>query len=259
MLGTIRKRMPGIEDAQHFLGVVMDNQDPEYRGRCKIKVFGLFDELETKDLPWAFQRLEMSFGADGGSGRFSTPKLGSIVHVQFNNGDYYSPEYKAVQELSKDLIQEISVSYEGAHSLIYDGIESVRVYYTVAKGLILDVKDSTINIANDNSITIQHKDAQSMIELRGGKITENADSEIESTAVTRIKQSSNEVWCDGKITKLGHTPVFSAVLHEPLWLFLKQMAAGLDAKLVSTPGTFTALAETFEQLSKSDVVKVSKS
>jgi hypothetical protein len=252
------RNMAGADPLQHFLGVVMDNKDPQYKGRCKVKVFGLFDELETQDLPWAFPRNEISFGADGGSGRFSTPKLGSIVHIQFNNGDYYSPEYKALQELSQDLIEEIKTSYEGAHSVIFDGIENVRVYYTVAKGLTMDVKDSTINIANDNSITIQHKDAQSMIELRGGKITENADSEIEATAVTRIKHSSNEFWADGKTTKLGHTPVYSAVLHEPLWLFLKQLAAGLDAKLVSTPGTFTALAETYEQLSKSDVVKVSK-
>lgn len=242
----------------HFLGVVMDNKDPEFRGRCKVKVFGLFDDLETNDLPWAFQRMDISFGDNGGSGRFSSPKLGSIVHVQFNNGNYYAPEYKALQELSKDLIDEISDSYEGAHSLIYDGIEKLKIFYTVKKGLMIDLKESYINIANDNTITIRHKEDKSLIELKGGKITETADSEIEATATTRIKHSSNEVWMDGKTTKLGHVPTYSAVLHEPLWLFLKQLSAGLDAKLPSTPGTFSALAASYEQLSKSNSVKVSK-
>jgi hypothetical protein len=248
-----------IERSQHFLGVVVDNKDPEFRARCKVRVFGVFDDVKDEDLPWAFQRFDISFGDNGGSGRVSIPKLGCIVHVQFNNGNYYSPEYKAVQELSKDLITEISASYEGAHSLIYDGIEKLKIYYTVAKGLVIDLKESTIVISNDNSITITHAGQTSTLEFRGGKITEFANSEIESTATTRIKQSSNEVWVDGKTTKLGHAPVYSAILAEPLWMFLKQLAAAVDAKLPSTPGTMTSLAESYEQLSTSDVVKVTKS
>ena len=64
---------------------------------------------------------------------------------------------------------------------------------------------------------------------------------------------------DGKTTKLGHAPVYSAILAEPLWMFLKQLAAAVDAKLPSTPGAMTSLAESYEQLSTSDVVKVTKS
>jgi hypothetical protein len=248
-----------VDRTQHFLGVVIDNKDPEFRARCKIKVFGVFDDLKDDELPWAFQRFDISFGDNGGSGRVSIPKIGAVVHVQFNNGNYYAPEYKAVQELSKDLIEEIKASYEGAHSLIYDGIEKLKIYYTVAKGLVIDLKESTIVISNDNSITITHAGQQSSLEFRGGKITEYANSEIESTATTRIKQSSNEVWVDGKLTKLGHSPVYSAVLAEPLWLFLKSLAAAVDAKLPMTPGSMTSLAESYENLSTSEVVKVTKS
>jgi len=49
------------------------------------------------------------------------------------------------------------------------------------------------------------------------------------------------------------------VLAEPLWMFLKQIASALDAKLPSTPGCMSSLAESYEQLSTSDVVKVTKS
>jgi hypothetical protein len=247
-----------IERTQHFLGVIVDNKDPEFRARCRVRVFGVFDDIHDSDLPWAFQRFDISFGDNGGSGRVSIPKLGSIVHVQFNNGNYYAPEYKAVQELSKDLISEIQNSYEGAHSLIYDGIEKIKIYYTVAKGLVIDLKNSTIIISNDNSITVNHAGDTCTLELRGGKITEYANSEIESTAITRIKQSSNEIWVDGKTTKLGHAPVYSAVLAEPLWMFLKQLAAAVDAKAPSTPGSMTTLADSYEQLATSSAVKVTK-
>lgn len=242
----------------HYLGVVVDNKDPEFRGRAKVKVFGLFDDIPDADLPWAYQRFDMSFGLGGGSGRMSVPKLGSVVHVQFNNGNYYSPEYKAVQELSPDLIDEISRSYDGAHSLIYDGIEQLKIYYTVEKGLVIDLKESKIIIRNDNSILITHADETSSIELKGGKITKYADQEIENTAITRIKNSSEEVWMDGKTTNLGHSPLFSAVCAEPLWDFLKKLAIAVDTKLPATPGVMSTLASSFEQLATSQTVRVTR-
>lgn len=242
----------------HYLGVVVDNKDPEFKGRAKIRVFGVFDDLSDQDLPWSHQRFEMSYGLGGGSGRMSVPKLGSVVHVQFNNGNFYSPEYKAVQELSPDLVDEIRASYDGAHSVIYDGIERLKMYYTVEKGFVIDLKESKIIIRNDNSILITHADDSSSIELKGGKITKYADQEIENTAVTRIKHSSEEVWMDGKTTNLGHSPVFSAICAEPLWDFLKKLAIAVDAKMPATPSVNSTLAESFEQLSTSQTVRVTR-
>jgi hypothetical protein len=242
----------------HYLGVVVDNKDPEFKGRAKIRVFGVFDDLSDQDLPWSHQRFEMSYGLGGGSGRMSVPKLGSVVHVQFNNGNFYSPEYKAVQELSRDLVDEIRASYDGAHSVIYDGIERLKMYYTVEKGFVIDLKESKIIIRNDNSILITHADDSSAIELKGGKITKYADQEIENTAVTRIKHSSEEVWMDGKTTNLGHSPVFSAICAEPLWDFLKKLAIAVDAKMPATPSVNSTLAESFEQLSTSQTVRVTR-
>lgn len=245
-------------ESQHYLGVVVDNKDPEFRGRAKIKVFGMFEDIPDTDLPWSHQRFEMSYGLKGGSGRVSIPKLGSVVHVQFNNGNYYAPEYKAVQELSSDLIDEIKRSYDGAHSLIYDGIERLKMFYTVEKGLVIDLKDSKIIIRNDNSILITHADDTSSIELKGGKITKYADQEIENVAVSRIKHTSEEVWVDGKTTNLGHSPLFSAICAEPLWDFLKKLSIAVDSKMPATPGVNSSLASSFEQLSTSSTVRVTR-
>ena len=49
-------------EVTHYLGVVVDNKDPEFKGRAKVKVFGIFDDLNNEEIPWAHQRFEMSYG-----------------------------------------------------------------------------------------------------------------------------------------------------------------------------------------------------
>lgn len=254
------KREQWIRDdlrQMEFLGVVVDNKDPNKNGRCRIRVFGKFDELEDADLPWANPIRGLSFGVDG-SGQFSSPKKNSVVHVKFSNGNIYAPEFYSIQELAPDLKQEISGSYENAHSLVYDKDEQLKMYYTKEKGLTIFLKDSKINIANDNSIVIEHKGTSSIIELRGNNITMNSNSEINLTSGTRIKETSAEVWVNGKETKLGHVPSYSAVLAEPLFAFLKVLASAVDAKLYATPGAMATACTTAELLSTSNTVKVSK-
>ena len=241
-----------------FLGVVIDADDPTRNGRCKIRVFGKFDDLEDEDIPWANPQLGLVFSKDGTSGAMSIPRKGAVVSVLFNSGNIYSPEFASIQEPSNELIAEIKNSYPNAHSLIYDDEEEIRVYYTQEKGYTMYLKGSRVNIANDNSITIEHKDTSSIIELRGNNITVTADSEINVTAGSRCKITSPEVWVDGKETKIGHVPAYSAVLAEPLWAYLKVLSAAVDAKLYPTPGAMSGAAETAEQLSTSTTVKVSK-
>lgn len=255
------KREQWIRDdlrLMEFLGVVVDNEDPKKIGRCRIRVFGKFDDIADGDLPWASPLRGLSFGQDGGSGQYSGPKKNAVVNVRFNNGNIYSPEYYAIQELATDLKDEISGSYTNAHSLIYDNDEKLRIYYTQSKGLTLFLKESRINIANDNAIVIEHKGTSAIIELRGNNITITADSEINLTGGSRIKASAPEVWADGKETKAGHNPSYSMVLAEPLFAFLKTLSATVDAKLYPTPGAMSTACSTAEQLSTSTTCKVSK-
>jgi len=184
--------MPGIVDAKHFLGVIMDINDPLKKGRCRINVFGLFDDLAITDLPWAHQTFDISFGDKGGSGRFSTPQLGAIVHVIFNNGDYYSPEYKGLQEIGDGLQQELNDSYEGSHSLIYDGIEIVKIFYTKNKGLMLETKGSTINITNDDKINITSKGEINLVNPNAS-IKINSAGQITATGST-VTPNSRGGW-----------------------------------------------------------------
>jgi hypothetical protein len=242
----------------NFYGEVVDINDPEKRGRAKVRVFGKFDTLDDSDIPWAEQSAGTTFGSGGGTGMLSVPRLGTVVRVYFDNGKIYAPIYQNVLEPAPDLLREISESYEGAHSLIYDGDEDLKVFYTRESGLKLELKGSIVNIASDNSITIEHAGTSAIIELRGGTCTITTDSEIEMTAGSRIKATAPEVWVDGRETKTGHVPAYSQVLGEPLFTFLAALSNAVDAKLYPSPGAMSSACQQARQLSLSDTCKVSK-
>lgn len=81
-----------------FQGKVVDNNDPEKLGRCRVKVYGIFDGIiPDGDLPWAMP----DFNFVGSlKGSFVVPPIGAIVNVYFDMGDIYLPHYttKAVDK-----------------------------------------------------------------------------------------------------------------------------------------------------------------
>jgi len=241
-----------------FLGKVVDNQDPEKKGRCKINVFGVFDNLATEDLPWAYPRLGNIFGQDGLSGQISIPKNGAILKVTFDNQDIYCPEYHFHQELAKDVKDQLQSEYDGTHIFCFDGDVKLKMYYTTTKGLTFELDESKVNILPDNSIVLEHKGTQSMIELKGGIITINSSSQVNTTAGSSIHDISNEIWTDGATVKIGHIPQYKAVLGEPLFILLRTLAEIIDTKMNSTPGLCVNLTELYKIMALSDTVKVSK-
>lgn len=241
-----------------YIGIVEDIEDPLKIGRCRVRVPFLFGDIPTDQLPWAYQKYSPIFGKGGQNGAVSIPKKDAIVEITFNDGNLYSPEYKNLQELASDVKEQLQNEYAGTHILLFDGDEDLKIYYTPNIGITIYLKGSSINISNDKSISITHADTQSMIELAGGTITVNADSEINSTSGTRIKDTSKEIWINGKLTKLGTQPNYSAVLGEPLFLLLKQMATAIDGKLYPTPGVVSGLVEACKKFTLSGTVTVSK-
>ena len=259
-------------DGTDWIGKVVDNRDPEFTGRCKVRVYGKFDgtvnmddnnsefSIPDDDLPWAYPAGSTIFGGgkENGAGSLSVPKIGAKVKIHFSGGNIYSPEYVAVQDLNTAVVNEIKDSYQNAHVLFYDEDEDVKVVYTPAKGFEFFHKNSHIIINPDSSITIEHKDSSSIIELVGSTINITANSTVNITANSKIQAEASECLINGNsVTKLGPAPSYSGVLAEPLWTFLKMLSSAVDAKLPSTPGIMTTQAATFEQLSTSKNVKLS--
>ena len=78
-----------VDTSKDYIGRVVYNQDNTFSGRCKIQVYGVFDELEIEDMPWIYPKASSVFSSARGVGSISVPKIGSIVRVNFHN-DVYS-------------------------------------------------------------------------------------------------------------------------------------------------------------------------
>ena len=246
-----------------YMGTIEDVDDPVKIGRCRIRIPLLYGpdstSIPTKDIPWAMPKYPIMFGMGGRAGAASIPKLGAVVEVKFSNSNMNAPEYSVVQELADDIKEILDDEYLGTHVICSDGDEEFRIFFTKSKGITVYNKGSRLNMGSDSAILLEHKDAKSSMEMRGGVITTLANSEMNSTAGTRIKTTSKEVWANGSLTKLGTNPQYSAVCGEPLFALLKIMAATIDAKLYPTPNVTMGIVEQMKQLILSKTVKVTLS
>ena len=182
-----------------WVGIVEDTNDDIFEGRCKIRVYGKMDDrvdpedpdsafkIPTIALPWSRPHQLMYGGSNTGSGKFEIPKLGSIVRLTFDNGNYYQPIYHENIYPSDETKTEIESSYQNSHVLIYDtafgltgelqdGVsevineregEHVKVFFTEEKGLMMDYTTAegptTVNIKPDNSVEIINSGANTEI------------------------------------------------------------------------------------------------
>jgi hypothetical protein len=118
----------------HWIGEVVDNNDPKFLGRCRVKVFGKFDKLPNDSIPWATP-MNRDF-----AGSHHTPNIGTIVAVRFDNGNIYHPEYWFQINQSKSLKKDILDASEAAHnvvSLVYDEVRNIRIYHSPEDGLVI--------------------------------------------------------------------------------------------------------------------------
>lgn len=217
-----------------YIGFVVDSNDPERLGRCKIRVVGAYDNIPDDQLPWAFYQGASVFagGESAGGGNISIPKPGTAVKVLFLNQDIHSPVWCSVVHLNDKLRRELSESYQDSHVLLYDEDQDLKVWFTPSNGMQIYYKDSSISINPDQSILIDHKESQSNIELKAGQVTVNAR--------TKVEINSPKVHVNGGKTDLGTSPEFSVVLGEVLMAALDTLAATVDLKWPPSPGVATA-------------------
>ncbi len=241
-----------------FLGIIVNNIDPTFSGRCQIRVYRLMDNLDAKDLPWAVP-INSTVFAGNGAGSISIPKIGSIVRIQFNNGDIYSPEYTTIQNIDTQLIQRIKDDYDGTHVLLYDPDEELTAIYQRGSGFQIFYRGSFIQISPDSMITIQHANQDSMIQLDGDKLNIVTKNEVNVSASAKVSINADEVIVSGnQITKIGKGPYFHGMLAEIVFPLLQTLATAIDSKAPFTPGVNAGIVQQAKQAGTSANVLISK-
>ena len=185
-----------------MIGRVEDNYDPTFKGRVRVRIFGVTDQknadgsyvIPAEMLPWAMPTCLPQSGSSSGAGSFSVPKIGSIVKV---GGTINTPEWSGNMYVSDEVSAEIGTDYyPNAHVLIYDTNlandsdnfrkgEYIKVFFTEEKGFVIDFKNAygsaTFNLTPEGEITMYNSNGDS-ISLKNGDITINSDKEIKINA-----------------------------------------------------------------------------
>lgn len=98
-------------DSEH-IGTVVDNKDPEYKRRLKIKIPKVL-EADNDSLPWAYPHNESSWGGSDKFGIICIPKIGSKIIVRFIDGDPHAPyyDYSSVTKVPEEFRESYPDSY----------------------------------------------------------------------------------------------------------------------------------------------------
>lgn len=143
-----------------YIGVVENNNDPRRLGRCKIRVFDVFDNLPTEDIPWA------SPWKDLNGNQFLLPEVNKIVTVVFDSENVYKPEYIYSDNYNINLENKLKSIPENAYSsmrvLLFD--HKTQIYSNDVEGLMMDYKYNHINM-KDNEINVSLKDNYGKLNL----------------------------------------------------------------------------------------------
>lgn len=147
-----------LYDNSPFAGRVVDDRDPERRGRVRIRVPVLHgDERAIPDdlLPWA----DNPKSAGGSS--YSSPEIGKVVHVEFPLGDLYHPRLRNSEHYDPSLQQKLD-DYQGSQGeSAYRSFKAVlfnsatQIWSDRKMGLVMDYNMSQINIDKDRNIHLE--------------------------------------------------------------------------------------------------------
>ena len=158
-----------------YVGEVVDNKDPEYRGRLKCKIFGITENTNSDELPWCETMGEL-FGSNKGTASFSaTPNLGTLVYVKFLYGNPSYPVVSGYVRGNKDSsnlhkVANLAESIFNTRNTRKIGPElpPLNLSSTYPDNNVIETESSVIEIDDSNRnerISIQHKNG-SYFELR---------------------------------------------------------------------------------------------
>jgi hypothetical protein len=176
----------------HWLGEVVDNKDPLKNGRCKVKVYGTFDNIAIDTIPWA------SPGNRSSVGQHLIPNIGDVVSIIFDNGNIYAPVYSYQINQNKTLKKDIldaSSKPQDVVCLIYDEVRNVRIYHSPEDGLVITrgsgIKERPIIQLDEKGIIKISSDDKIFLDA-GNVYLSNTGEDSEDTSEPAVRGKSLE-------------------------------------------------------------------
>ena len=74
-------------DKKLYMGIVEDNYDPNRKGRLKVRIQSLYNEIPLENIPYASPFMDVA------GKEFKVPAIGKIVNILFLTNDFYDPYY----------------------------------------------------------------------------------------------------------------------------------------------------------------------
>lgn len=177
-----------------YTGIVVNNNDPDKEGKCRIRVYGVFgDEIPDEHLPWALPDFNF-IGSKLGS--FIVPPVDALVKVYFDHGDLYLPHYSTKAVVSKSQPSQKDTDYPDNMVLFEtdDGDyltinrKSKETTYNHNSGTkVLIKKDGSVEITVEKDVTKTVK----------GNVTNNVEGKTETEVTSTITVKGQTVTIEG--------------------------------------------------------------
>jgi hypothetical protein len=209
------------DDKHHgmFPGLVVDNLDPQKRGRVKVEVPGLCEPSTN----WALPIGGSHSSGEANRGGFDPPKVGAAVVVAFLDGDIDHPVYLGGWRAAPGGVTDAPTMVTQASK--EDAATKLKVYETDAYTVAFNEGSTGPTFA------ITHKASATRVEVR--------DNQIEIICGDRILRVQ-----DGKI-QLGGSAAEAIVKGSTWWAQqaqeLTQHSAGLQAAAAGCIGPTASL------------------
>jgi len=142
-----------------YMGIVEDNYDPKRKGRIKVRVQSLYNNIDTNDIPFASPFMDIA------GKEYKIPAIGKIVNILFLTNDLYDPYYIYSENYNINLQNKLNSlnddEYVNFVALLFD--ERTQIHATNNE-FTIDHLYNKITI-NNESINHELKDNTQILNL----------------------------------------------------------------------------------------------
>lgn len=176
-----------------YYGKVIENKDPKGIGRVKVRINGIYDDIEDDIIPFALPK-NISFN------RLDPPPIGSEVQIEFIEGEIMCPMWFVFNGKKSTDMGIDDDEYTKSSVLLYKDLSEysnegiVKILFTEKEGLVLEYKKddniSQINLRKDNSLFFKNSNFGKVIHISNESISLGSENKSKEPSV--LGDTNNE-------------------------------------------------------------------